>query len=75
MRLLFMACRGDTKGVEDLLNEGMDVNGIDLDGRTALHVAACEGHVEVVKLLLSRNANIDARDRWGSTVHYFSLFL
>ncbi|MFQ6632430.1 hypothetical protein Gotur_009707, partial [Gossypium turneri] len=67
MRLLFMACRGDTKGVEDLLNEGMDVNGIDLDGRTALHVAACEGHVEVVKLLLSRNANIDARDRWGST--------
>ncbi|MBA0857999.1 hypothetical protein Goshw_019975 [Gossypium schwendimanii] len=67
MRLLFMACRGDTKGVEDLLNEGMDVDGIDLDGRTALHVAACEGHVEVVKLLLSRNANIDARDRWGST--------
>ncbi|KHG08122.1 Dual specificity protein kinase shkD [Gossypium arboreum] len=67
MQLLFMACRGDTKGVEDLLNEGMDVNGIDLDGRTALHVAACEGHVEVVKLLLSRNANIDARDRWGST--------
>ncbi|KAG5530436.1 hypothetical protein RHGRI_025402 [Rhododendron griersonianum] len=40
---------------------------IDLDGRTALHIAACEGHVEVVKLLLTRKANIDARDRWGST--------
>lgn len=68
MQLLFLACRGDVKGVEDLLNEGIDVNSIDLDGRTALHIAACEGHVDVVTLLLSRKANIDARDRWGSTV-------
>ncbi|XVF65877.1 hypothetical protein PTKIN_Ptkin09bG0286300 [Pterospermum kingtungense] len=67
MQLLFMACRGDVKGVEDLLNEGIDVNSIDLDGRTALHIAACEGHVNVVTLLVSRRANIDARDRWGST--------
>ncbi|KAJ4723802.1 Integrin-linked protein kinase family [Melia azedarach] len=67
MQLLFMACRGDAMGVEDLLNDGIDVNSIDLDGRTALHIAACEGHVEVVKLLLKRKANIDARDRWGST--------
>ncbi|KAK9289164.1 hypothetical protein L1049_017638 [Liquidambar formosana] len=67
MHLLFLACRGDVKGMEDLLNEGIDVNSIDLDGRTALHIAACEGHVDVVKLLLSRRANIDARDRWGST--------
>ncbi|XP_022963860.1 integrin-linked protein kinase 1-like [Cucurbita moschata] len=67
MQLLFMACRGDVRGVQDLLNDGTDVNSIDLDGRTALHIAACEGHAEVVKLLLSRWANIDARDRWGST--------
>ncbi|KAJ4968121.1 hypothetical protein NE237_014822 [Protea cynaroides] len=67
MQLLFMASKGDDKGVEELINEGVDVNSIDLDGRTALHIAACEGHVEVVKLLLSRKANIDARDRWGST--------
>ncbi|XP_061365712.1 integrin-linked protein kinase 1-like [Gastrolobium bilobum] len=67
MQLLFMACRGDVKGVEDLLNEGIDVNSIDLDGRTALHIAACEGHVDVATLLLSRKANLDARDRWGST--------
>ncbi|KAG8661579.1 integrin-linked protein kinase 1 [Manihot esculenta] len=67
MQLLFLACRGDVHGVEDLLNEGIDVNSIDLDGRTALHIAACEGHLEVVKLLLSKRANIDARDRWGST--------
>lgn len=70
MQLLFAACRGDAKGVEDLLNEGIDVNSIDLDGRTGLHIAACEGHVPVVKLLLTRKANIDARDRWGSTVNF-----
>jgi ankyrin repeat protein len=76
MQLLFMACRGDVKGVEDLLNEGIDVNSIDLDGRTALHIAACEGHVEVAKLLLSRKANLDARDRWGSTViSYFTIII
>ncbi|URD86004.1 serine threonine protein kinase [Musa troglodytarum] len=67
MQLLFLACQGDAKGVEDLLKDGVDVNSIDLDGRTALHIAACEGHVDVVKLLLSFRANIDARDRWGST--------
>ncbi|KAK4798858.1 hypothetical protein SAY86_024223 [Trapa natans] len=67
MQLLFMACRGDVRGVQKLLDEGVDVNSIDLDGRTALHIAACEGHVGVVKLLLTRKVNIDARDRWGST--------
>ncbi|KAL6221511.1 hypothetical protein ACLB2K_004907 [Fragaria x ananassa] len=67
MQLLFLACRGDVSGVEDLLNQGIDVNSIDLDGRTALHIAACEGHVDVARLLLTRKANIDARDRWGST--------
>ncbi|KAK9138982.1 hypothetical protein Sjap_009576 [Stephania japonica] len=67
MQLLFMASQGDVKAVQDLLNAEIDVNSIDLDGRTALHIAACEGHVDVVKLLLSRRANIDARDRWGST--------
>lgn len=67
MLLLFMSSQGDTKGVDELLKEGIDVNSIDLDGRTALHIAACEGHVDVVKLLLRWRANIDARDRWGST--------
>ncbi|THU68820.1 hypothetical protein C4D60_Mb08t07880 [Musa balbisiana] len=67
MQLLFLASQGDAKGVEELVENGVDVNSIDLDGRTALHIAACEGHIGVVKLLLSWRANIDARDRWGST--------
>ncbi|ONK56902.1 uncharacterized protein A4U43_C10F14460 [Asparagus officinalis] len=67
MQLLFLASKGDVDGVEELLKEGVDVNSIDLDGRTALHIASCEGSLDVVKLLLSWKVNIDARDRWGST--------
>uniref|UniRef100_A0A0E0CN63 non-specific serine/threonine protein kinase n=1 Tax=Oryza meridionalis TaxID=40149 RepID=A0A0E0CN63_9ORYZ len=67
MRLLFAACQGDVAGVEELLRDGVDVDSIDLDGRTAMHIAACEGQGEVVRLLLSWKANMNARDRWGST--------
>lgn len=69
MQLLFLACKNDVSGVQDLLDDGVDVNSIDLDGRTALHIAACEGHVDMVNLLLNRNVNMDAHDRWGSTVY------
>ncbi|KAF7084834.1 hypothetical protein CFC21_088362 [Triticum aestivum] len=67
MRLLYAACQGDAAGVEELLREGVDVDSIDFDGRTALHITACEGRGEVVRLLLGWKANINARDRWGST--------
>ena len=32
------------------------------DGRTSLNLAACEGHLEVVQALLSKGANIEAKD-------------
>ena len=32
------------------------------DGRTALHIACSKGHVDVVKLLISNNADIAATD-------------
>lgn len=31
---------------------GADVNAVDYDGRSALHVAAAEGHTEVIRFLL-----------------------
>lgn len=43
---------------------GVDLNAVDYDGRSALHVASAEGHSEVIRFLLE-NAGADAslRDR------------
>lgn len=68
MELLFLSSQGDKEAIAALLAEGVDVSAADFDDRTALHVAACEGHSEVVKYLIKKGANVNARDRWGSTV-------
>lgn len=45
-----------------------DVNSHDYDGRSALHLAASEGKLGAVQLLLERGANVNPLDRWGGTV-------
>jgi ankyrin repeat protein len=75
MQLLYLANGGDVAAIEALLDSGTDVNSAYFDRRTALHVATCEGRKNVVALLLSRGANVNSQDRWGSTpladaIHY-----
>ena len=45
----------------------MNVNVIDYDMRTALHVAASDGQIQSVKILLENGAIRDVVDRWGFT--------
>lgn len=61
------ANQGDLKQVSDLLVQGAAVNHQDYDKRTALHVAACEGHGPIVRELLKAGADPCLRDRWGYT--------
>lgn len=48
------------------LGDFVDINKGDYDRRTALHLAAGEGHADVVEFLCTRKADPNVEDRWGS---------
>ena len=57
----------DIKGVLCWINENDDVDIEESSGGTLLTHAAMDGHTEVVKLLLKKKANVNARGRGGFT--------
>ena len=60
---LWAAARaGDTARVTAALDKGADVNVKTRYGATALIFAADRGHIEVVKLLISRGADVNVQD-------------
>lgn len=54
--------RGDVHEAQALLDAGAFVRWADAGGSTALHVAAENGHTEMVALLLSRGASMEAAE-------------
>ena len=65
--LCFAASRGDCDQLRRLIDSRVDPNVADYDGRTALSLAASEGHLECIEYLLSRFADINPVDRWKGT--------
>lgn len=58
---------GDVEALEALKEMGSNLCLGDYDGRTPLHIAACEGHLKLVQYLLSHGASVYAKDRYGDT--------
>eukprot|EP00730_Choanoeca_flexa_P015605 TRINITY_DN7199_c0_g1_i2.p1 TRINITY_DN7199_c0_g1~~TRINITY_DN7199_c0_g1_i2.p1 ORF type:complete len:481 (+),score=110.18 TRINITY_DN7199_c0_g1_i2:50-1492(+) len=66
--LIHAASTGDLEQCKLLVEAGdVDVNEVDHDGRTALHLALAEGHADVAEYLLSQGADADVKDKTGST--------
>jgi len=67
-KLCELSAKGDVKGVKRVVNMGAHPNAGDYDGRTPLHLAASEGHLDVLKFLITvKGTNINVVDRWGGT--------
>jgi hypothetical protein len=66
-RMCQLAAAGDTRGFQTLLAGGVAVNAQGYDRRSALHLAACGGHLELVRLIIAHGGSVDCRDRWGRT--------
>lgn len=71
--ILWHAHQNDVSAVRKLLEEDPSlVDARDYDNRTPLHVAAIHGWVDIAKLLLQYEANVNAQDRWKNTVMILS---
>ncbi|XP_028653942.1 glutaminase kidney isoform, mitochondrial-like isoform X1 [Erpetoichthys calabaricus] len=68
VNLLFAAYSGDVSALRRFALSAMDMEQKDYDSRTALHVAASEGHMEVVRFLVDGcKVNPFTKDRWGNS--------
>src|SRR5881394_925299 len=59
--------KADWTRVSALLKDGADVNGVQVDGMTALHWAAYHDNTESAKVLLAAGASAKTENRYGVT--------
>ena len=71
-RFHYAALEGDVSLVESMLQEGVPVDCVDRDGRTALSLAAYFNRTDVIRLLLQKGADVNKRDFFGNTPVYWA---
>ena len=65
--LIWAASLDDIAHIRRLVARGARLDCADYDLRTPLHLAAAEGHVDVVRYLLDQGVPWRPLDRWGGT--------
>uniref|UniRef100_A0A8C4GQW8 E3 ubiquitin-protein ligase MIB2 n=1 Tax=Dicentrarchus labrax TaxID=13489 RepID=A0A8C4GQW8_DICLA len=73
-RLVIEAAHGSASKVRELVQKYPDKVDIKNQGKTALQVAAHQGHMEVVKALLQANGSIEVKDEDGDTALHYTAF-
>ena len=61
------ARKGSLKLIRSLLNHGADLNAVDIEGCTALHVAIDRFHPKAASMLIEGGAKEDLKDNKGQT--------
>lgn len=64
--LVYWSSLGDVAQVQASLEKGVDVNSTDEEGYSALQAAAENDHLEVVKLLVLKGANVDYKAQYSA---------
>ncbi|GAA6108317.1 E3 ubiquitin-protein ligase MIB2 isoform X2 [Tachysurus ichikawai] len=73
-RLVIEAAHGSAAKVRELVQKHPEKVDIKNQGKTALQVAAHQGHIEVVKVLLQANSSIEAKDEDGDAALHYTAF-
>uniref|UniRef100_A0A665X5N4 E3 ubiquitin-protein ligase MIB2 n=1 Tax=Echeneis naucrates TaxID=173247 RepID=A0A665X5N4_ECHNA len=73
-RLVIEAARGSANKVRELVLKYPDKVDLKNQGKTALQVAAHQGHMEVVKALLQANSSVEVKDEDGDTALHYTAF-
>ncbi|XP_062247289.1 glutaminase kidney isoform, mitochondrial isoform X1 [Platichthys flesus] len=68
VKLMFAAYSGDVTALRRFALSAVNMEQRDYDSRTALHIAAAEGHLEAILFLTEIcKVNPHMKDRWGNT--------
>ena len=58
--------------MQSYLSQGVSVDAVDVEGRTALFFAAANGHLEVLELLLKKDADPNITNEQGNTALHWA---